>query len=411
MLRVELKRILKTRSTWCLFAIAFVLGIFFAFYAVRATCSYDLYDSTGQILKGSEAYEYNKEKYASIKGEIRPELIAEAVKVEHELLAQYGNAYNIPPEISRKVLRPYGPVYTWIYNSFSSEDGMPLASKDISPEQALGFYQARMDTLKRILTVEKYEQHPQVLSYVQARTDNTVTNFNYSYGIGSSEAFYNLSISAFLLTLIGALIATPIFSADYASGADDILRCTRRGRRKLALTKLSSALIVSLSIFIISVGAFLIITYTAFGFDDITSAELLTLGVRWNPESLTAMGFMGMILLSSLLTYLAMTCFTLFLSSKLKTPLVVLAIAIAVMVVPIVMTILGIDWNIIDWIRFCLPSGGLPLAMFIEFASLRFLWLGDFVTWSPYVILIAAAVQIPIWLGLAVRAYNKHEAA
>jgi hypothetical protein len=49
--------------------------------------------------------------------------------------------------------------------------------------------------------------------------------------------------------------------------------------------------------------------------------------------------------------------------------------------------------------------------MIEELGGLRFLWIGDFVTWSPYVMIVAAAVQIPIWFGLAVRAYNKHEAA
>lgn len=34
MLEVELKRILKTRSTWWLFVIAFVLCLFFGSYAV-----------------------------------------------------------------------------------------------------------------------------------------------------------------------------------------------------------------------------------------------------------------------------------------------------------------------------------------------------------------------------------------
>lgn len=409
MLRVELKRILKTRSTWWLFAIAFVLCIFFSFYAVRLSFNNDLDESgTEHILRGSEAFEMNKVKYEAIKGEITPELIAEAVKVYHEIIAQYGNDYNVPPEISTKVLGPYSPVYTWIFKSFSNENGGALSAGDISPEQALGFYQARLDTLEGMLKV-KYEQNPQVLNYIQAETNNTATNFNYSYGIGSSATSYHLSICAFVLTLICAVITTPIFSSDYANGADDILRCTKRGRRSLALAKLSSALIISLSIFILSIGTFLIITYTAFSFDDITSAELL--GIRWNPNSLTAMGYIGMILLSSLLTFLSMTCFTLFLSSKLKNPIAVLAIDIAVVVIPTVILILGVDVNIINWIRFCLPSGGLPMAMYTELTSLRFLWIGDFVTWSPYVMLIAAVVQIPIWFGLAVRSYIKHEVA
>ena len=65
--------------------------------------------------------------------------------------------------------------------------------------------------------------------------------------------------------------------------------------------------------------------------------------------------------------------------------------------------------NILNWIRVCLPSGGVSMtgAVTDELLGLRFLWLGDFVTWSPYVLLAAAVLQIPIWFVLTVRAYNR----
>ncbi len=260
-----------------------------------------------------EADEKNKEK---IRGEVRPELISEAVRVYHEVIEEYGEEYNIPYEISSKTLGPYSPVYTWIYRSFSDQGGDMLMAANISQEQALNFYQERLLTLERQLE-EKYEKQPQVVEYAMSRADSG-ENFNYSYGIGSTYTLDELGMSTFLITLICLMIAAPIFSSDYASGADDILRCTRHGRGRLALAKLSSAIIICLGAFILCIGAFLVIVYLAFGFDDNTSVEL---------------------------------------------------------------------------------------------GSLRFLWIGDFVTWSPYVMLIASAVQIPVWIFLTVRSYNKHEAA
>jgi len=410
MLRVELKRILKTRATWWLFAIAFVLCIFFAFYTVRlSTYYYKDENGQAQFTRGTEAYELNKEKDSLIEGEITPELISEAVRVYHEVIAEYGDAHNIPPEISGKTLGPYSPVYTWVCRAFSDESGASLAM-DITAEQALNFYQDRLLTLERMLE-KKYEKQPQVVDYAMSRADSG-ENFNYSYGIGSTSTFDQLGICIFLVTLICCMITAPIFSSDYASGADDILRCTKRGRRRLGLTKLCGATITSLGVFILCIGAFLVIVYLAFGFNDITSAELLDI-VWWTPDSLTAMGCIGLILLLSLLTFLAMSCFTLFLSSRLSSPITVLAVSIAVALIPTVILLTGADGNVLNWVRVCLPSGGvLPSsAMLEELGSLRFLWIGDFVTWSPYVIIVAAAVQIPIWFGLAVRAYNKHEAA
>ena len=68
------------------------------------------------------------------------------------------------------------------------------------------------------------------------------------------------------------------------------------------------------------------------------------------------------------------------------------------------------EGNLLNWLRLCLPSGGVSLtgAMMDELTGLRFLWIGDFVTWSPYVMLTATAVQIPIWFALTVRAYRRH---
>ena len=418
MLKIELERILKTRSTCWLFAIALVLCLFFGLYAVQRNFHDETYYdyktgeavAEGRFIRGAEAYEINKEKYSAIKGEITPELISEAVRAYHELIGEYGDDYSIPQDISIKVLGPYSPVYTWIARSYTDKTGARLVALDISQEQALNFYPERLLTLERQLT-NKYEKQPQVVDYAMSRADSR-ENFNYSYGIGSTYAFDHLGTCLFIVILICMIITAPIFSSDYASGADDILRCTRRGRRRLALTKLGSAIIISLGVFTFCIGAFLVVIYLALGFGDITSAELLN--IMFNPDSLTAMGCMGIMLLSGLLTLLAMSCFTLFLSSRLNSSLAVLGVSIAALIIPTVFVLTGADGNALNWIRFCLPSGGVLLSttsMVQELGSLRFLWMGGFVTWSPYVMLVAAAVQIPLWFGLAVRSYNEHEAA
>lgn len=410
MLKLELKRILKTRATWWLVLIALVLCLVYALWAIRLSVYYD-YDASGQhqTTHGVEAYKLNQEKYSLIEGEVTPELISKAVSVYQEVMAQYGDDYSVPPEISNEVLGPYSPVYTWINRSFTDESGVRLMPGDITAEQALDFYHQRIITLER--TIEnKYEQTPQVISYAESHMEGDGENLNYTYGIGSTNTFDHLGMCTFLVTLICCMITAPIFSSDYASGADDILRCTKRGRKRLAITKLSSAVIISLGVFILCIGAFLIVVYLAFGFNDNTSAELL--GILWNPDSLTAMGVLGTILLSSLITFLAMSCFTLFLSSCFKSPILVLAVAIAVALIPTVMMLSGADGNLLNWIRFCLPSGGvLPAAALVsELGSLRFLWIGSFVTWSTYVMLAAATVQIPVWFLMAIRSYDRHEA-
>ena len=418
MLRAELKRILKTRSTWFLAAIALLICLSSALSTVRQVVKYIDHDGHTEIVRGISVYEENRQRYSVIRGEVTPELFASAVALHHELLELYGTDYDIPSEISGGVLGPYSPVYTWIFNAFSDEFGAALTSADISPERALNYYQERLSTLERTLK-EKYEQTPQAVEYVMSRLSTESGDFSYSYGIGSTSAFANFGLCAFLVTLICVIIAAPVFASDYASGADDILRCTRHGRWRLAAAKTGSALLISSGVFVLCLGVFLAVMYLAFGFDDITSAELLQ--VAFNPQGLDAMGVLWWIVLSAALSFLATCSFTLFLSSRFKSPLAALALSVAVVLIPTVIRrfmaggsfgrgFAAAEGNLLNWRRICLPSGGVALtgAMMDELTGLRFLWIGNFVTWSPYVLLIAAAVQIPVWFGLTVRAYCRH---
>lgn len=144
MLRVELKRILKTRSTWRLAAIALAICLASAFSTVRQVVKYiDHGDEPTEIVRGVGVYEENRERYSVIRGEVTPELFASAVALHHELLARYGTDYDIPPDISNSVLGPYSPVFTWIYYAFSDDFGAALTSADISPERAQNYYQER----------------------------------------------------------------------------------------------------------------------------------------------------------------------------------------------------------------------------------------------------------------------------
>lgn len=245
MLRVEMKRVLKTRSTWGLFAIAFALSLFFAFYTIRHEAYYQYENGRTEIIRGPKAYELKQDRYDMISGKITPEIMADALKIYHETIGKYGDDYSVPAEISDKVLGPYSPVYTWIMQAFTDKNGIHYSIADLSPEQMENFNVERIMTLQRLLE-KKYDKATQVKEYAMAHVDMGRETFDYNYGIGSTHTFDNLGMLTFIITLICMVIAAPVFSADYASGADDILRCTRDGKRRLAITKLCSAFIIGL---------------------------------------------------------------------------------------------------------------------------------------------------------------------
>ena len=71
----------------------------------------------------------------------------------------------------------------------------------------------------------------------------------------------------FLVLLFCVVIAAPVFSAGYQSGADDILRCTRYGRVNLGIAKLLAALFISGLSFIIFAAVFILVADRLFGWE------------------------------------------------------------------------------------------------------------------------------------------------
>lgn len=54
----------------------------------------------------------------------------------------------------------------------------------------------------------------------------------------STNAYDYQMLTIFLLVLLCVIIAAPIYSAEYQTHADDILRCAKYGKGKLAVIKL-----------------------------------------------------------------------------------------------------------------------------------------------------------------------------
>ena len=75
MYRLELKRLIKSRSTLFLAAAMLAMSVFFACVTVAGAGSVE---SRGYItLRGMEAVEYQRELYAEVEGYVTPERLAE----------------------------------------------------------------------------------------------------------------------------------------------------------------------------------------------------------------------------------------------------------------------------------------------------------------------------------------------
>ena len=67
--------------------------------------------------------------------------------------------------------------------------------------------------------------------------------------------------------LLCVVIAAPVFTSDYQTGADDILRCTKHGHGKMAVCKILSALLICGGAFLLCSIVWIVITNALFGWE------------------------------------------------------------------------------------------------------------------------------------------------
>ena len=211
MYRLEMKRLLKTRSTLFLAAAMLAMSVFFACVTVAGAGSI----GRGYItLHGMEAIEYHKELYAEAEGFVTPERIDAMARFSEAARAEYGTASEMPEKIYTK----------WI----SSEpvlSAVKIYGAGWEPDE---YYQWRKDTIDAITSSFSNGAIRDTALALDSRVEEP---FYWEYGFGSSEAQVNWSLLLFALCLTGVVMASPCFSQGYATGADSIMRCARVSRK------------------------------------------------------------------------------------------------------------------------------------------------------------------------------------
>ena len=212
----------------------------------------------------------------------------------------------------------------------------------------------------------------------------------YLYPGMSRDAFDYTTLYILVLSILCVAIASPAFANEYQTGSDSILRCTKYGRMKLAVTRILSVCCIFIVIFILK-----------------TSFQMLFSVI--NLPNINLGQLQIILVLAGLLSVLAIVSCTLFLSARCRDSLTVLLISIVILFLPIfAYGALGDTW-----IGGILPSAGIGMKnnFLYQLCDFNFLHIGGMSFWTPYVILVSAAVEIPLFLFLTVRSYCKYQVA
>lgn len=405
---LEFRRMAKTRSTWMLAVFALTLSVLLSVLVISFAQNTHI-DNNGKTIRctGIDAIRMNRELSKPIEGSLTPEKTQAAFETYHKVYATYGE--KVPKDVYYQKIAPINPILYRVQELYVDDStGNPIPLQDISSQEAADFYEQRAKRLENFLS-QKYKDMPDAIQKALAMNAEVKTPFQYIYGVGNSDTSDYLTLCIFLLVIICTVITAPVFSADYQSGADDVLRCTKFGRKQLAIAKMLSAMLLSTAIFAGCIFAFLLISYAAFGWDSLKTTLQIFSALSIVPFTIEETN--KSVVFAGLLTFLATICFTLFLSTKFKNPLITLSIAIGTCLLPTILSSYANNGNVENWLRLCLPSGGVGFgnSFYYELTEIHFLPFNSVSVWTPNIIIAASAIEIVLFFSLAIPSYCKHE--
>lgn len=409
---LEIKRVLKSRRSIILLLMALVMSMVMAWLPVLYE-DINQYDENGNkvaALNGLKAIKYKKSLRSENNGEVTSEKLKEALNIYQKEILPYGeeslNSGEFPTNIYIKKVFPVQNLLGRLPETYSnSKTGQGISLMDIHPDKLDGFYDQTGEHLKDIMQMEQKE-YPRAQEHAIKKYTQINTPFQLYSGY-SRDAFDYIVLFIFLLVIICIAAATPTFSNEYQTGSDSILRCTKYGRSQLGIAKIMSSLTIFTTTFIICISIHLLISNLAFG----TECMKTSMQMLFSVISLPALNLGELqitLAIGGIISLLATVSFTLFLSAKCKDSLTVILIAIVTCLLPIFTYSAGANW-----FTFILPSAGVGTqnSLLYQLTSFNYLHIGQLSIWTPYVIIAAAIIEIPVFLFLAIRTYNKHQVA
>ncbi|TCK98731.1 ABC-2 family transporter [Natranaerovirga hydrolytica] len=405
LIKLEIKRMLRTKSTCIIIILAIILSGMIGLSSALVERS-TILNSDGVIehISGIKAINYKREIEKPLEGLVLPDIFVDVINKYQKVYMEHGG--DIPNEVFVQQVSPITEILYLMPYIFQDSDGSVSARifYELQPQEAATFYDKRAQQ-QGMYWEYKLEDNNAGLRQVEEREDFVKKPFYFSSYSGWDTAGEYMGICIGLIVLLCGVIAAPVFSGEYANEADDILRTTKYGRRHLAVAKLVSTMGLLGMLYIVCMVIYGGICYSIFGAKGLkTSVQFINL-LSPSPYTIGEL-YVRTIFIGFLIT-MAMVMFTLFLSTKFQTSIIVMALSIGMLIVPSFLQAVANKKDSFSSIRYILPSSG--LGVYNELLQVNYVRIGTWSIWSPYVIGIALVMYIFIFFTASIRAYCRHE--
>ena len=369
---------------------------------------YQTYNQDGAI-KGADGIAYEKGRYADLSVPLSEEYVAKTIREVQELFENpdnigydgneqflIGDAYWNGVAPREKLLNLIANVYSspndiWGYNNLP----------DLNIKDGASFYQTMGGKIQALLNNPSRALSNEQKEYWGSMADKVDTPLQYGYYEGWEVIISSFELLMFALLAI-CMVAAPVFSGEYQTGTDAVLLSAKYGKTKLATAKIAATFLFGTVAFILHIIVACGLPLIAFG----TDGWNLPLQIA-NTAIPYPFTFLQAVLINIGIIFLvlfAMIGFTLFLSSKMKSPYLVLIILVPILFIPLFLTPNGTagEYNLVLVLlpyRAAMPEFG-------KYISYQF---GGLVLDVLTVRVILYALLTVIMLPLAGLGFKKHQ--
>ncbi|MDO4281780.1 MAG: hypothetical protein Q4C56_09130 [Peptococcaceae bacterium] len=404
---LECKRVLKTRRTPILMLLVLGMTLFAAYMPVHY---YTSFTTEGVELTGLDAIRYDKESQADLRGEVTPEKVRHALQTYQTVMRRNvtdmdANVYSLPDKEKGIIDREAGMLLNGLQDIFSTQ-GQPTDLMDIDPARVADYDAAPLARIQELQHMQ-YPDNPLPAEYFTRLYEKVDHPFYYAPGADATTLEYQLMLG-FMLLMCCALLVAPTFASDYQTGADDIQRCARHGRRRLALVRIGASLVICGVLSASALALYWLISNSLYGWDVRDgSMQLLSIFGLTVPANMTFGELQLAFALVSLLSILSTVCAVLFLSARLNGLIASTASSLGLCILPMIVY-LFVPEGAINWVNTLLPSSSLALQASVLYQMREFgvLMLGNFICWVPIAMIVVCAIELPIFAALALVSYN-----
>lgn len=398
---LEMKRLIRTKSVWILMIAMVVLAAVMAYVPVTFIRAYKTDAGNVQAVTGVQAVKISKETRKDMEGEVTEEKIRQAIRVLNEMYQEYGSSFmeEVPADVYAEKIYPIMPVLN-IIEQVLAPDGKNLYNMeafDVKEEDAATIYEKYREEIQGL------SQNPELVKEMQKISGSVKTPFTYESGMTLETVDY-YTIYLFLVMFAFIVIASPVYAAEYQTGADDVIRCTKNGRVRIAVTKILVTFTLAVATFVASSLTFVAVLYILYGGSGFGTS--IQMGYVFYLPALTIGSMLKLQIAGGVLFTLATVSFVLFLSSKCKNVQTALISAFGIAILPMILNMAGNN-NVLNIMRCILPTRGFGLinGLQSELMARNFALVAGHYIWLPYILLVAAAVAVPVFVGLTIVSY------